>query len=84
VLTGKNGATEIDFMVQKGKNRSYIQVAWTIMDDQTRLREQKAFVGLPDAYPRYIISMDEHDLSEQGIKHLNIFDFLLNRVQDLQ
>ena len=84
VLTGKNGAMEIDFMVQKGKNRSYIQVAWTIMDDQTRLREQKAFNGLPDAYPRYIISMDEHDLSEQGIKHLNIFDFLLTRVQDLQ
>ncbi|MDW7657130.1 MAG: ATP-binding protein [Bacillota bacterium] len=84
VLTGKNGAMEIDFMVQKGKNRSYIQVAWTIMDDQTRLREQKAFAGLPDAYPRYIISMDEHDLSEQGIKHLNIIDFLLTRVQDLQ
>lgn len=84
VLTGKNGATEIDFMVQKGKNRSYIQVAWTVMDDQTRLREQKAFDGLPDAYTRYIISMDEHDLSEQGIKHLNVFDFLLSRVQDLQ
>ena len=83
VMTGKNGTSEIDFMVQKGKYRSYIQVSWTIMDEQTRQREQRAFDGLPDAYTRYIISMDEYDLSEHGIRHLNLFDFLLSRVHDL-
>lgn len=83
VLTGKNGASEIDFMVQKGKFKSYVQVSWSIMDEETRQRKKRAFTGLPDAYPRYIISMDEYDLSEQGIRHLSLFDFLLSRVQDL-
>lgn len=83
VMAGKNGSFEIDFMAQKEKEKYYIQVAWTIMDETTRKREQNAFKGLPDAFPRYIISMDEYDLSESGIMHINAFDFLLTKTNDL-
>ncbi len=83
VQTGKNGDAEIDFLAKRGKEQFYLQVAWSIMDDQTRAREQNAFVGLPDAFPRIIISMDEFDLSEQGIQHVQAFDFLLQKTDIL-
>lgn len=83
VQTGKNGDAEIDFYAQRGKVQVYIQVAWSIMDDQTRAREQNAFEGLPDAFPRYVISMDDFDLSEKGIRHIRAFDFLLQKTVEL-
>ena len=30
-----------------------------------------------DNYPKYVISTDEFDMSRDGIKHMNILDFLL-------
>jgi predicted AAA+ superfamily ATPase len=83
VQTGKNGGKEIDFLVQNGKDRCYVQVAWTIMDEQTREREFSAFQGLKDSYPRYVISMDEFDLSDNGIRHIRAFDFLLHKTEEL-
>jgi hypothetical protein len=32
-----------------------------------------------DNFQKFIISMDEINLSEDGIKHINILDFLQNR-----
>lgn len=80
VFTGKNGAAEIDFMVQKGNQKFYIQVAWSIMDEQTRAREFSAFSGIQDVFPRYVMTLDMFDFSEQGIVHLNVFEFLLGRI----
>lgn len=28
-----------------------------------------------DNYPKYVISMDEFDMSRKGIRHINIIDF---------
>ena len=30
----------------------------------------------PDNFPKYVVSMDELDMSRDGIKHRNIRDFL--------
>ena len=30
-----------------------------------------------DNYPKYVISMDEFDMSRNGIRHINIIDFLI-------
>lgn len=79
VFTGKNGAAEIDFMVQKGNQKFYIQVAWSIMDEQSRTREFSAFNGIQDVFPRYVMTLDTFDFSEQGIVHLNVFEFLLGK-----
>ena len=34
-------------------------------------------MNITDNYPKYVISTDEFDMSHEGIKHLNILDFLL-------
>ena len=32
---------------------------------------------IPDNYPKYVVSMDEIDRGRNGIKHMNIRNFLL-------
>ena len=34
------------------------------------------FVGIQDNYPKIVVTMDEIDMSRNGIKHRNIRDFL--------
>ena len=36
-----------------------------------------AFAGVRDNFPKYVVTMDELDMSRDGIKHRNIRDFLL-------
>jgi len=35
-------------------------------------------MDVPDKYDAYVLSMDEFDMSRDGIKHKNIIDFLLD------
>lgn len=46
--------------------------------ENTIKREFDAFNGINDNYPKYVISLDDVNLSRNGIIHLNLFDFLLN------
>jgi hypothetical protein len=54
-----------------------VQVAYLLASDQTVQREFGAFDGIDDNFPKYVVSLDEIDMSRQGIKHMNIRDFLL-------
>lgn len=67
---------EIDFVATKGKDRVYIQVSQTVVDENTAVREYASLLLLKDAYPKYVMTLDEIDLSYQGIRHMNIKDFL--------
>ena len=42
-------------------------------------REFGAFSSITDASPKYVLSLDKIDLSQNGIAHMNIVDFLLHR-----
>lgn len=77
VSVGKRGSREIDFVAEKGKNRTYYQVAYLLASEETATREFSAFDGIPDNSPRVVLSMDEFDFSRDGIKHQNIVEFLL-------
>lgn len=77
VSVGKRGSREIDFVAEKGKNRTYYQVAYLLASEETVTREFSAFDGIPDNSPRVVLSMDEFDFSRDGIKHQNIIEFLL-------
>ena len=77
VTIGKLGEKEIDFVANKGKDRLYVQVAYILGSEETILREFGVFEGVGDNYPKYVLSMDEFDMSRNGIKHYNIRDFLL-------
>lgn len=77
VKIGQFGKNEIDFVATKGKKVVYIQVSYILTDEKTMDREFGNLVKIQDNYPKYVISMDDIDMSRMGIKHLNIIDFLL-------
>ena len=80
ISIGKNDgdSSEIDFIATKGKQKAYFQVTATLMDETTRKREFHALEVIQDNYPKYILSMDTHDFSDNGIICCYIPDFLLN------
>lgn len=78
VTIGKTGTKEIDFVCDKDGKRIYIQVCYLLASEKTVNREFGAYEDIKDNYPKYILSMDEFDMSRDGIIHLNIRDFLLN------
>ena len=78
ISIGKNGSKEIDFVCDKDGKRIYIQVSYMLASDKTIEREFGAYEGIKDNYPKYVLSMDEFDMSRDGIIHMNIRDFLLD------
>jgi len=79
VFIGKMNDMEIDFYCRKLDEIFYIQVAQSLVDEQTRVRDFKSLLSIPDNYPKMILSMDRIDLSSQGIEHLNLIKFLTNQ-----
>ena len=76
VTVGKAGDKEIDFIAEKHGEKIYVQVCYLLASDETVRREFGVYETVPDNYPKYVVSMDELDLSRNGIKHSNIRDFL--------
>ncbi|MBU9744015.1 ATP-binding protein [Lachnospiraceae bacterium ASD3451] len=79
VSIGKVENLGIDFIAESGGDRIYYQVAASVLDPGTFAREIAPLKKVNDYYPRYILSMDEIPMNEDGIKQLNIVDFLLSR-----
>lgn len=79
VYVGKTSKGEIDFIVMDGEDRIYYQVAYLLADEKVVEREFGAFDSVKDNYPKYVLSLDKFDFSRNGIKHINIIDFLLDR-----
>ena len=78
VTIGKNGTKEIDFVCDKDGKRIYVQVCYLLSSEKTEERQFGAYEDIKDNYPKYVISLDEFDMSRNGIIHMNIRDFLLN------
>lgn len=77
VSVGRNHSLEVDFVAEMGSVREYYQVAYLVADEQTAQREFGAFQGIDDNYPKYVLSLDELDLSRKGYQHINLREFLL-------
>ena len=78
VQIGKIGELEIDFVASNPKEKIYIQVSQSIMDEKTLNRELRALQSIPDNYEKIIISMDKnYALSLEGIKIKNATEWLL-------
>lgn len=78
VYSGKTKKGEIDFVVMKDNLRKYIQVSYSVENEETKKREFDAFNGVNDNYPKYVITLDKENYNYNGIQHLNILDFLLS------
>ncbi len=77
VTVGKTGEKEIDFVCSKRGEKLYVQVTYLLATEETIRREFGVYTSIRDNYPKYVISLDEFDMSRNGIKHRNIRDFLL-------
>lgn len=80
VYVGKHNDNEVDFVVQKSNNeREYYQVAYTVNDEKTFKREVSAFSKMKDSYPKFLLTLDFDSANIDGIKKMNVIDWLLDR-----
>ena len=77
VAIGKVGEREIDFVCEKRGEKLYVQVTYLLASEETANREFGVYDSIRDNFPKYVVSLDEFDMSRNGIKHRNIRDFLL-------
>ena len=54
-----------------------MQVCYLLAGQETIEREFGVYYDIADNFPKYVVSMDELDLSRDGIWHQNIREFLL-------
>jgi len=79
VKVGQLQAGEIDFVCTRPTGeRTYIQVAYLIADDETRQREFGNLKAIKDNYPKYVLSMSPlvSRSDNDGIIHLHLRHFL--------
>ena len=79
VKIGNLEKAEIDFIATRFKEKIYIQVAYILADDNVIDREFGAYKGIEDNYPKYVLTMDKHDFSQEGIIHKNVINWLLEK-----
>lgn len=80
VKVGTLDNDEIDFMALKDGKKEYYQVCFLLGDNESVInREFKSLKEIDDNYPKFVISTDTFDMSEDGIIHKNIIDWLLER-----
>lgn len=77
VKIGKINDLEVDFICTKYDEKIYIQVTYLLASPETIEREFSVLELIKDNFPKYVVSMDQFDMSRNGIKHYNIIDFLL-------
>lgn len=77
VSIGKIDDLEIDFIAEKDGDKEYYQVSASVLDPATFEREITPLRKVSDNYPKYIITMDEISSNNEGIRQVNVIDFLL-------
>ena len=76
---GQNKQKEIDFVVNSGNGRMYIQSAWQIPEGRKETAEEDSLQLTGDFFRKIIIRSDIPGImtDDNGIIHCNIIDFLL-------
>ena len=77
VKVGKVKDKEINFIAKKEKDLSYYQISYKIRDEKIRENIFEVYNSIEDNFPKYVLSMDHSNFSQDGVIHKNIIDFLL-------
>ena len=80
--TGKNARKqlEVDFVVNRGDERCYIQSALSIDDPDTKKQEVASLLRIPDSFKKIVVVKDyiKPWRDEHGIQYVGVEDFLLD------
>lgn len=78
IWTGTDRNSEVDFVCKTPSGDiAYYQVAWQLGNENTVNREIRALEKIYDNYPKYLLTTDSYTPDHSGIKHLNVFNWLL-------
>ena len=67
IQVGVTSNSEIDFIATKDGQKEYYQVAYILHDENTIKREFGVYQKVKDNFPKYVISADHFDFSQDGI-----------------
>lgn len=78
VWTGTARNAEVDFVCKnKFGEVEYYQVAWQMTNELTAEREFGSLERIKDNYPKFVLTTDSFTQNRIGIKHVNVFQWLL-------
>jgi predicted AAA+ superfamily ATPase len=85
IWTGTSRNSEVDFVCKTPTGDiEYYQVAWQMSNEKTLDREFGSLEKINDNYPKYILTTDSFILNRSGVKHLNVFNWLLGEIENEQ
>lgn len=75
-----NKQYEVDYIVEKGHTKYYIQSAYEMNTEKKREQEYKSLISIDDSFKKIVIRYDNYGISldENGVLNIGLFDFLLN------
>ena len=79
VAIGKVDQAEVDFIAAKADDKIYIQVTESMLGEEVRRRELAPLQKINDNYEKIVLSREPGmDTSYEGIKSINLVDWLLS------
>ena len=76
IAVGRIKNYEVDFICRKHNRKVYVQVCFQLASKEIEDREFRPLKLIDDNFEKFVISMDDFDFSQDGIKHLNMIKFL--------
>lgn len=72
---------EIDFVVNSGRKRTYIQSAYAMPEEEKKESELRPFALTGDFFPKIVVRKDigKRWYDDKGVLHINLIDFLLDQ-----
>ena len=79
IWIGTTRNNEVDFVCKTPTGElEYYQVAWQMTNEKTMEREFASLEKIKDNYPKYLLTTDSFTQDRNGIKHLNVFNWLIH------
>ena len=71
---------EVDFVVNRGNERCYIQSAWEIADEEKLRQEKNSLVRIGDSFKKIIVTKGfmKPKIDDDGIVRVGVMNFLLD------
>jgi predicted AAA+ superfamily ATPase len=77
IIENEEVSLEVDFVAERNGDKEYYQVTQSIENEKVMKREYASLNAIDDHYQKYVLSMDAGTGGENGIKRINVLDWLL-------